>query len=470
MAARQPNLWPLSRKTAKAKPAKTKKSRSSLTVGQALDKAFAAGQKIGDTGVFDSWLAENHLDTRGKALVQRLRQHFEQGVEDGEGTTYRGQKIEVRGHKQVFIPGVVKYAFSTLESAKHFLDFSATNPTDRAHRYRANATPPAGPKRCAFCGSKNTIEVGHIDGHEENGEPDNLIWTCRSCNVIAGNTLKNAKLGRRTRQFNPTKSGGAANVGEWMNAIGAIVPHKGAKYAGENYGIVSTMSTSDAVAMIRATPQHKRSEYAGKIGKTKSGRASAAQERWNPKKKRKNPQAEADALYKSFHGKPSRKTVEIEDQVHEHEHLAALGKLVEIWVETVTGLLAHLRFDPENAPYLASSEDGRQLYIEGGDQELDLGALKMDGEEWRKDRMVIGTFARPEPRDKGRGRRKHNITYHTKKKFDDFQPIDYEHDLGEETGVRPILEYEPRNQRLFISGGQYRIEQPLLDMSPGIEN
>lgn len=561
----------------------------------------------------------------------------------------------------------------------------ATNPTDRALRYRANATPPPGPKVCTFCGSRDTIEIGHVDGHEEHGEPENLIWTCRSCNVIAGNTLKKANLGRRTRQFNPTKRGGAANVGEWMNAVGAIVPHKGAKYSGANYGIASTMGTAEAVAMIRATPAHKRSEYAGKVGKTKSGRArAAAEERWNPQDsadlilqarasrnilelarlhkwamdnndsallaavekqagrlgidhsdlvknqprpwdrkpqfrqrnprpanvprnyevvsirttaqdasdvkqalesagiaavvteqqrtsigtpigspyavwtpkktykravtlaeqayftrhperlqnpsdawyvhgihgattptlagryntkaeaqqaartlaseenetvsvspprgkkgfevepsgriKQANPQSEAEALYESFHGRPSTETIEITDQVHEHEHLATLGKLVEIHVETVSGLLAHLQFDPQDPPWLASSEDGRQLYIEGGDQELDLAALKMDGDEWQKDRMVIGTFARPEPRDKGAKRRKHNLTYHTEKRFDQFEPIDYQHDLGEETGVRPLLEYEPRNKLLFISGGQYRIEQPLFSDSPGIEN
>jgi hypothetical protein len=28
------------------------------------------------------------------------------------------------------------------------------------------------------------IEVGHVDGHEENHAPRNLFWTCRSCNVL----------------------------------------------------------------------------------------------------------------------------------------------------------------------------------------------------------------------------------------------------------------------------------------------
>jgi hypothetical protein len=205
----------------------------------------------------------------------------------------------------------------------------------------------------------------------------------------------------------------------------------------------------------------------------RQAKADAARLNAALKRVRRNPQSEADALYESFHGRPSTETIEITDEIHEHEHLATLGKLVEIFVETESSLLAHLQFDPTDPPWLASSEDGRQLYIEGGDQELDLAALKMDGDEWRKDRMVIGQFAEPERRDSRfpqRDKRKHNITYQTKKKFDDFEEVDYQHDLGEQTGVRPILEYEPRNKRLLISGGNYRIEQPLFDMSPGIEN
>jgi hypothetical protein len=40
--------------------------------------------------------------------------------------------------------------------------------TDRALRYRANACPPPGSKICVLCGAARTVEVGHVDGHEEN--------------------------------------------------------------------------------------------------------------------------------------------------------------------------------------------------------------------------------------------------------------------------------------------------------------
>jgi hypothetical protein len=111
---------------------------------------------------------------------------------------------------------------------------------------------------CAFCGSRGSVEVAHINGHEEDTSPANLAWTCRACNVRCANTLRAAGIGRPTRQYNPTKQGGAANLTEWLLAVGAITPHRGAKYAAQTG---STMSVSDAVAMIRATPPEKRSEF-----------------------------------------------------------------------------------------------------------------------------------------------------------------------------------------------------------------
>jgi len=153
--------------------------------------------------------------------------------------------------------------------------------TDRALRYRSINLIPDHPKVCAFCGARQQLMVGHVDGFEEHLEVDNLTWSCRSCNSLASNTLKNAGMGRRTHQFNPTKGGGASNVGEWLQAVGAITPHVD---RGDR-GLASDMKVSDAVAMIRATPHYKRSEFASKL-RSSGGRRAA--ERWNPAMRKKN--------------------------------------------------------------------------------------------------------------------------------------------------------------------------------------
>lgn len=76
--------------------------------------------------------------------------------------------------------------------------------TDRAKRYRANQDEvrPGPPKQCGFCGKGRTVEVHHISGDENDGEPENLMWSCRSCNTRIAHLMAANGLGKRTRQFN----------------------------------------------------------------------------------------------------------------------------------------------------------------------------------------------------------------------------------------------------------------------------
>jgi len=329
--------------------------------------------------------------------------------------------------------------------------------TDRALRYRANQNAPDGPEICAFCGSKTSIDVGHIDGHEENNDPDNLIWICRSCNVASANTMRNAGMGRLTRQYNPH---GATTVGEWMQAVGAITPHKGRKYAGKSYGLTSDMPVSEAVAMIRATSPAKRREFASQLSKHRGRRS------------RSNPESGAARFYKKFHGRDSEEELIVETEIHEHEWLGVLGLLCSVVITLPSGDVATIDFDERDAPWLCSSENGEQLYIEGGCQKVDLKQLGFSGPEASKEFIVLGEFS---PREPGR---RWNLAYLCEKDFDNFETIRYEHDLsepdeGEPKSARRIpayLEYDRINELLMITGGAYHIELPVLETSPGIEN
>jgi hypothetical protein len=94
-----------------------------------------------------------------------------------------------------------------------------------------------------------------VNGREEDSAPANLVWTCRPCNVRCGNTLRNAGIGRRTRQYNPSEeaSQGARSLGQWLTAVLSM--------KGES----REMSVPAAVAMIRATPPERRSQFASEI-------------------------------------------------------------------------------------------------------------------------------------------------------------------------------------------------------------
>ena len=125
--------------------------------------------------------------------------------------------------------------------------------TDRAYRYRANADPPPGPRVCALCGSTRNIDIGHANGDEADNSAANKVYMCRSCNVRCANTLRRAGLGRLTRQYNPA-SGGAPNLGAWVNAVMSIRGDPG-----------GNMPVAEAVDVIRATPPSKRSGFAREI-------------------------------------------------------------------------------------------------------------------------------------------------------------------------------------------------------------
>ena len=109
--------------------------------------------------------------------------------------------------------------------------------------------------------------------------------------------------------------------------------------------------------------------------------------------------------------------------------------------------------------HLFCSPDGRQFYLRGGDQELDLKALGMgEGTEWFRDLMLIGEAK--------------EITYRDKKKFHSFKLTDYYHKLGEVTKKKPVFTYDSLAHKMSIIGGQYKVEmEDLVDgMSPGIVN
>jgi len=124
--------------------------------------------------------------------------------------------------------------------------------TDRGLRYRAQRCAPGGPRICGFCGSTENIDLHHIDGFEEHVETGNIMYSCRSCNVRVGVQMAYIGLGRPTRQMNPATQG-AKSLAQWLTAV------RSAK------GEIGDMDVAAAVAMIRATPPKRRSEFAQQI-------------------------------------------------------------------------------------------------------------------------------------------------------------------------------------------------------------
>lgn len=137
--------------------------------------------------------------------------------------------------------------------------------TDRAKRYRANHPDcrPPGPRRCHLCGSRKNVDVHHLDGNEDHGAPENLIFACRRCNAAIGAAYAKRGIGKRTRQFNGKKSG-ARRVPSFREYVAAVASHRrGAWDAGGK--------------VIHAKPPDVRQKYAERIWELRRQRGTDSQ-------------------------------------------------------------------------------------------------------------------------------------------------------------------------------------------------
>lgn len=157
-------------------------------------------------------------------------------------------------------------------------------------------------------------------------------------------------------------------------------------------------------------------------------------------KKKRNPVGDAAALSEAFHGRPVETVSEYEETELRRRELADLGRLIELGVWTDEDVYAVLRF--KGNVRCAASGDGRSIYFVGGDQALNLADLGIE-DRMVKDHVRIGDVA--------------SIVYHTSKVFHDFEPSDYEHQFGEDSGNLPVLNYDTLNRRLFLVGGSYEV-------------
>lgn len=169
--------------------------------------------------------------------------------------------------------------------------------------------------------------------------------------------------------------------------------------------------------------------------------ASLRRTGWKPGRKggQINPAEAAAELSEAFHGRPPESATQIDEDLHYHGQLAGLGELEEIELED------GLTLDGFQGAILASNEAGSQLFISGGDQQVSL--RRFPNVDATKERVLLGRVAR--------------IVYVTAKYHlgkQDRKTGPYEHELGEESGELPYLEYDTVNARLSFVGGAYRVE------------
>jgi hypothetical protein len=188
----------------------------------------------------------------------------------------------------------------------------------------------------------------------------------------------------------------------------------------------------------------------GKFRKLETARAKA--DAWlhegqrNPR--RRNPEGDLDQaadLYREFHGRDPHEILEMQETDLARKDYTALGPLVELHTLLPNGAKAKITFGDADAVLVVSSPNGRQLYLLGGNQDISesLGSM---GADVSKDLIDLGDAV--------------FISYDASKWQTDFKPTIWEHKLGEESGIHPRGFYDQLKRRIFLAGGNYRVERP----------
>jgi hypothetical protein len=154
--------------------------------------------------------------------------------------------------------------------------------------------------------------------------------------------------------------------------------------------------------------------------------------------RKRNPAAAASEAYTDFHGRASEEVVTVQTKVHYHKHLAACGELRKLVIKPV-GKLFSVTLSGFKKALLAFNEKRTQLFIEGGDQAVD---LKQFGIKTPHETETLGEVR--------------VIEYFTIKDH-----------LGNEGGQAvyvhkfskpyPVLIYNVLDQQLRFSGGSYKV-------------
>jgi hypothetical protein len=169
-----------------------------------------------------------------------------------------------------------------------------------------------------------------------------------------------------------------------------------------------------------------------------------------------NPAEAADQAYEEFHGEPPRELLTVRKKVHYHRHLTGAGALHFLVVRGVDHQTHRIRRFGDAV--LAFNETKNQLFIEGGNQQIDLNS-----------------FGITEPHELETLGKVLDIGYHTDKKHlgDEGGRATYTHTFRT-TNLRgrhvvvtvaryPDLIYDVPNEQLLFAGGSYTIKAEGID-------
>lgn len=237
------------------------------------------------------------------------------------------------------------------------------------------------------------------------------------------------------------KKYGAAQFAQ-MAAAGKRAKHRRRKNVA---GLASELFAQGAVPVLqRASKEFSRSNRKTAVkfkGKKRTTKKNAG--------RRRNPLEQSQKVYEGFHGRPSSETVTITTPIHEHKYLSGIGELIELQIRAQSG--AVVRVKDFKGAVLAQNEKRTQLFVEGGDQRVDLKAFGI--REPIHEKETLGELDR--------------VDYYTVKDHlgDEGGEAIYRHKLKKYAFRRkPTVIYDTVNHLIEFAGGNYSIpDEGILD-------
>lgn len=177
-------------------------------------------------------------------------------------------------------------------------------------------------------------------------------------------------------------------------------------------------------------------------GKVKRSRSTGAQ-KVPPRQKgsRRNTggaETRAAKVYEEFHGRPPGVVIDVETPMRGHSVLAGIGKLIALVIETAQGPRFEVTVEKFGGAYLCMDTKKTQLFIEGGNQSVDLKAFNIVPPIHENE--VLGRLVW--------------VYYDTVKDHlgKDGGDAIYKHKFSRNG---PTVIYDTRNKLLFLAGGVY---------------
>jgi hypothetical protein len=256
-------------------------------------------------------------------------------------------------------------------------------------------------------------------------------------------------------QKNPSELLIFGNPAKKKNASGGIGNHKP--------GCPCAFCVKARALAAGQNPRRKKSAKAAS-GRTAKSKAAALPAR---RRRTRNPEMagtqQAVRLFETFHGRDAQEVVEKQVSAAMRMDYTALGDLVALGLgecskhgnALVNGWdeCNNLLFEGDGVK-LASSPEGRQLYLIGGNQNLDKALSSWEGIDPEKDLIDLGECG--------------FVVYEARKAHSNFEPVEWVHEFGEGGNTVPRILYDRLKRQVFLSGGEYFIDAS-KELSPGIE-